>query len=367
MKENIHFFDQKYIYMKYRIVIFEAEGGTDKGLDGHRKDTLPIANALRVRGWDVDILKFRDEWAQKIYDHCKDRYDAYITRVNPGTIPSGEKIFFQTLRKLSEKGLIGFSHPDVMQTLGAKDALVKLVGTGLVPDDTFAYYTPEELEKNFPVSISFGERVIKQNRGSTGEGIWRVQVIDERPYEKGTALPLDTRLKLTEAKDNHTEYKTLGEFIEFAKKYTEGEDGMVVDMKFLPRIKEGEIRILMVGEKPIFVVHKKPAEAEDAFSATLFSGAKYTYQKPEEWSVLVDSFLDKLPEIMKRLGNFDAPLIWTADFILDTDEAGKDKYVLGEINNSCVGFTSHLSEGIQDKVADRVIEIVTRKFTKKTL
>jgi hypothetical protein len=39
----------------------------------------------------------------------------------------------------------------------------------------------------------------------------------------------------------------------------------------------------MVGAKPIFVVHKKPAENADAFSATLFSGAKYTYDKPENW------------------------------------------------------------------------------------
>jgi len=347
--------------MKQRIVIFEAEGGSDKGLNGYRKDTIPIANALREQGWNVDILKFRDEWADKIYDHCKNRYDAYITRVNPGTIPGGEKIFFDTLRKLSDAGLEGFSHPDVMQDLGAKDALVKLVGTGLVTEDTYAYYTVDEFKNTFPKGISYGERVLKQNRGSTGEGIWRVQVIDERPYKKGDTLPLDTKLKLTEAKDNHVEYRTLEDFMEFATQYIVGDNGMLVDMRFMPRIKEGEIRILMVGETPIFVVHKKPAEGADAFSATLFSGAKYTYDRPEKWSELVDMFLGKLPEIMEKLGGHDAPLIWTADFMLDWDENGNDSYVLGEINNSCVGFTSHLNQGIQDKIADRVIKLVTEK------
>ncbi len=347
--------------MKNRIVIFEAEGGSDKGLDGFRKDTIPIANALRERGWDVDILKFRDEWADKIYDYAKDRYDAYITRVNPGTIPSGEKVFFDTLRRLSDAGLEGFSHPDVMQDLGAKDALVKLVGTGLVPEDTYAYYTVEDFKNIFPKSISYGERVLKQNRGSTGEGIWRVQVIDERPYKPGDTLPLDTKLKLTEAKDNHVEYMELGKFMDFATKYIEGDNGMLVDMRFMPRIKEGEVRILMVGEEPIFVVHKKPAEGADAFSATLFSGAKYTYDRPEKWNKLVEMFLDRLPEIMEKLGGHEAPLIWTADFMLDWDENGNDSYVLGEINNSCVGFTSHLNQGIQDKIADRVIELVSKK------
>jgi hypothetical protein len=45
--------------------------------------------------------------------------------------------------------------------------------------------------------------VLKQNRGSTGEGIWRVQIEDERPVTKGQPLPLDTKVKVTEAVDNH--------------------------------------------------------------------------------------------------------------------------------------------------------------------
>jgi hypothetical protein len=126
----------------------------------------------------------------------------------------------------------------------------------------------------------------------------------------------------------------------------------------MPRIKEGEIRILMVGSTPIFVVHKKPADSADAFSATLFSGAKYTYDKPEDWKDLVDNFLGSLPTITEKLGGYDIPLIWTADFMLDYDENQNDTYVLGEINCSCVGFTSHLDQGIQEVVADEVIRLV---------
>ena len=89
--------------------------------------------------------------------------------------------------------------------------------------------------------------------------------------------------------------------MEFCEKYIIVENGLLVDMKFLPRIKEGEVRILMVGPSPIFVVHKKPANTEDAFSATLFSGAKYTYDLPDQWKVLVDYFLSKFPSIKKAL------------------------------------------------------------------
>lgn len=34
-------------------------------------------------------------------------------------------------------------------------------------------------------------------------------------------------------------------------------------------------------------------------------------------------FLGELPKAREKLGNYDLPLIWTADFILDIDEKGK--------------------------------------------
>ena len=344
--------------LKHRVVFFEAEGGSDKWLDGHRRDTQPIVFALKARGWDSEIIFYRDEWKEQILEHCKDRFDAYISRVNPGNLAYGESEYFDMLRQLSDQGTLGMAHPDAMINFGAKDALVKLRHTDLVPEDTFAYYTQEEFVAQFPTSLSLGERVLKQNRGSTGTGIWRVKVDDEREFEPGQPLPLDTKIKCTEAVDNHVEHHQLGDFMAFCEQYIVGDNGMLVDMRFLPRIKEGEIRILMVGAEPIFVVHKKPAEGEDSFSATLFSGAKYTYDTPEQWDELVTGFLDELPTVCGTLGRDDIPLIWTADFILDTDDQGQDRYILGEINCSCVGFTSHLEEGIQAKVAREIIRSI---------
>ncbi len=344
--------------LRRRVVFFEAEGGSDKWLDGHRRDTQPIVFALKARGWDSEIIFYRDEWKEKILEYCDDRFDAYVSRVNPGNLAYGESKYFDMLRRLSERGTLGMAHPDAMISFGAKDALVKLRHTEFVPDDTYAYYSQEDFVSQFPTSLSNGERVLKQNRGSTGTGIWRVCVEDEREFEPGKPLPLDTRVKCTEAVDNHVEHNSLGDFMEFCEQYIVGENGMLVDMRFLPRIKEGEIRILMVGATPIFVVHKKPAEGADSFSATLFSGAKYTYDKPEQWEDLTSNFLSELPTICGTLGRDDIPLIWTADFILDTDESGGDKYVLGEINCSCVGFTSHLEEGIQAKVAREIIRSI---------
>ena len=347
--------------MKKNVVFFEVEGGSDKGPDGHRKDTIPMVNALKEKGWNAEVMFYDLKRKQEIYEYVKNNADAFVSRINPGSIPGGEQEYFGMLKDLHEAGVVAMPHPDAMVGFGSKDALCKLTDMALVPDDTYAYYTLDELKDKFPVTLSLGERVLKQNRGSTGEGIWRVAVVDERSFEKGKPLPLDTRIKCTEAVDNHVEMNKLGEFMDFCNQYIEGRNGMLVDMQFLPRIKEGEIRILFVGKKPIFVVHKKPADTEDAFSATLFSGAKYRYDDPAEWSTLVDSFLKDLPIITDKLGGYDIPLIWTADFMFDWDENGNDVYVLGEINCSCVGFTSHLDMGIQQSVADEIISVIESK------
>lgn len=349
--------------MQKNIVVFEVEGGNDKGPDGHRKDTMPIVNAIKAHdGWDSEVIYYDNTKADEIFEKVSKTSGGYISRVNPGNIPGGEKGYFELLTRLSDAGLVGMSSPEKMMDYGAKDALVKLNDTSLVPSDTAAYYDVESFHETFPKSLSYGERVLKQNRGSTGSGIWRVRIEDKEladSVEPGTALPLYTMLVCTEAVDNHTEHKKLGEFMDFCDQYIVGDNGMLVDMRFMPRIVEGEIRILLVGDKPVFVVHKKPAAGGENFSATLFSGAQYTYDKPEAWQDLIDEFAAVRPVIADKLGgDGNVPLIWTADFMLDDGEDGEDTYVLGEINCSCVGFTSELDMGIQEMVADEAIRRV---------
>lgn len=91
------------------------------------------------------------------------------------------------------------------------------------------------LKKIFPKSLAKGERVLKQNRGSTGEGIWRVSV---EGNVSGDSLPLNTKIKCTEAKDNHVEHRELGEFMDFCEQYIIGDNGMLVDMTFYRALKK---------------------------------------------------------------------------------------------------------------------------------
>ncbi len=340
--------------MRNHVIIFEARGGSDKGAYGYRRDSMPIVKALEERGWTSEIVFYSDEHRGEIYRYTIEKASAYISRINPGNL-GDETGYFQMLRELVNNGVEGLPHPDAMTAYGAKNALVKLTDTGMVPDDTFAYYDFETFKSTFIENIGTGVRVLKQNRGSAGEGIWRVELTDDTGKKKG-AVSVNSMVRCTEAKDNHVEERKLGEFIDACAKYLKGPNGMLVDMPFMPRIVEGEVRVLMLRRTPVYVVHKKPAEEKDAFSATLFSGAKYTYQKPEEWPELIEMVGKNLDGLIERLGGYAIPLLWTADFMLDDKPGGGDQYILGEINASCVGFTTHLE--LADQIADEVVGFI---------
>ncbi|MDH3975040.1 MAG: Cj0069 family protein [Deltaproteobacteria bacterium] len=341
--------------MKTHVVIFEARGGTDKGAYGYRPDSKAIIDSLKKRDWTSEIIFYDDESRGEIFMYTVEKAGAYISRVNPGNLKD-ETAYFQLLRELVKRGIQGLPHPDVMVNYGAKNAIEKFKGTDIVPNDVYTYYDFDTFKENFPKALKKGTRVLKQNRGSAGEGIWRVEILNNSNKKSKKGL-LDTIVKCTEAADNHVEKMPLGEFIDFCVQYLDGKNGMLLDMPFLERITEGEIRLFMLRNKVVNIVHKKPAETPDAFSATLFSGAKYTYESPEKWPELVKLMEGNIPMLRERLGDFDVPLIWTADFILDTcKKSGDDKYILGEINSSCVGFSTHLE--LSEDVADEIIRLM---------
>ena len=47
--------------MKKHVVFFEARGGSDKGSDGHRRDTMPMVNAMKAQGWEAEVIFYSDD------------------------------------------------------------------------------------------------------------------------------------------------------------------------------------------------------------------------------------------------------------------------------------------------------------------
>lgn len=114
------------------IPILEGRGGNDKNEEGHRRDTIPIADEIDKLKTKTAVFQFLEENSglsthaimsnEALKKFLKRTAHGVIVRVNPGTLsPSSQKNLDQTLRELSIAGITVLSHPDVATSLGAKD------------------------------------------------------------------------------------------------------------------------------------------------------------------------------------------------------------------------------------------------------
>lgn len=90
--------------MKKNIVFFEVRGGSDKGEDGYRKDTMPMVNALKAKGWNAEVIFFEVGKKNEIYNYVKENFDGYVSRINPGNLKE-ENEYFDMLRNFAKKVL----------------------------------------------------------------------------------------------------------------------------------------------------------------------------------------------------------------------------------------------------------------------
>lgn len=244
--------------------------------------------------------------------------------------------------------------------------------------------------------MAFQPRVIKQNRGSSGEGIWIIKLKSEN-YCKNfgdRSCTDDEVLEMMEACDNHSETHTVAEFIEFCVngrtsksgkwdtvgtgKYLEGgkaAGGQLVDQRFCPRIVEGEVRMNMIGDTCTGIIHKKPKAG--GISAVGGTGSIYTFYGPDapEFKQLSEDFLkNSIPTLMDSLDlkGEPLPLWWTGDFInADPGKPGTpctiDKWIVGEFNCSCVGISKCLPAYCNaEKPNASVYDIPVKDFVEAT-
>ena len=133
-----------------------------------------MANGMINAGMSCQLIHYVHEEHDKFFEVCKN-FDFIIVRCNPGQIKADggdQNKFDDGMRAIRKLGIQVWPSPDVMEKMGAKDALCKVATMNIGLEDTLAYYTPEEFAAGFKKTMAFQPRVIKQNRGSSGEGIW---------------------------------------------------------------------------------------------------------------------------------------------------------------------------------------------------
>ena len=238
------------------------------------------------------------------------------------------------LRAVAAHGLWVSAHIDVIQKMGVKEVLYRTrhLGWGA---DTHLYGTAAEFAAAFPSRLeAAGPRVLKQNRGNGGLGVWKVEFPPGRP---------DRVCVLQALRGSVPEELPLHEFMARCDTYF-GWGGCIIDQPFQLRLPEGMIRCYMAGDRVAGFGHQRikalmepPPDGPDSPAAqpgprimhgpdaAPFQALKAHME--DEWT----------PQMLHVLGieRTALPIIWDADFLYGArDAAGKDSYVLCEINAS---------------------------------
>ncbi|MFL5298157.1 MAG: Cj0069 family protein [Phenylobacterium sp.] len=286
-----------------------------------------IFAALKRHGIEAEPAVWNEALTPEVRDQLQ-AADGVLVWVDPISTRGGERRgdLDGLLREVAAAGVFVSTHPDVTAKMGVKAVLHRTRSLGWGSDTAF-YERPEAFADEFPARLSEGPRVLKQNRGNGGIGVWKVERAD------------GDQVRVREARSGG-EPRTLplaAFMAERAADFVGG--GGLVDQPFQPRHLEGMVRCYMSGERVAGFGHqyvRALAEPEDgAASPRLYSGpADPRFQRlralmERDWAPGLCRLLAIDPDVL--------PVIWDADFLLGPKTAeGDDSYVLCEINVSSV-------------------------------
>jgi hypothetical protein len=271
-------------------------------------------------------------WSEALTDEVRAQLagvDGVLVWVDPISTQTGQRRgdLDDLLREAAARGVFVSGHPDVVGKMGVKAVLHATRDLGWGSDTAF-YETHAAFAEAFPARLASGARVLKQNRGNGGIGVWKVEVGDGGAVRvreaRGGAEPRVLRLD---------------EFIAERAADFEPSVGGLVEQPFQARHLEGMVRCYMAGGNVAGFGHQMVralADPEDGpASPRLYSGP--SDPRFQRLRVLMER--DWTPGLARRLeiDPDELPVIWDADFLLGPRTAeGEDSYVLCEINASSV-------------------------------
>lgn len=268
---------------------------------------------------------FRDEVAEQLL-----QVNGVLVWHNPIEGGRDRSLLDAMLRTAAARGIFVSTHPDTILKLGTKDVLLSVRDLPF-GSDVYRVESLDQLRAELPRRLTVGARVLKQRRGHSGIGIWRVELQDEDRY----ALRHAERGASDELVDLDGVARRLAPYFEHR--------GYMIDQAWQPRMVEGMTRAYMVrdkvagfGHQAVIALHPRDA-AGNAVPTTprLYSDPgdsrfQDLLQRLEgEWIGLLRERVGVKPE--------ELPLLWDADFLLGDRKVGAaESYVLCEINVSSV-------------------------------
>jgi hypothetical protein len=343
---------------RYKVaILWRGDAETRRAATPQNNRFYRIFQELDALGIYAEPAVYAEEFAEEVREQLLSA-DGVLVWVDPIHQGKNRAALDPLLRDVATRGPWVSAHPDVIMKMGVKEVLhrTKHLGWGT---DTNLYRTAAQFGAGFPFRLqSSGPRVLKQNRGNGGQGVWKVELVSDRADEASIVRVLHAQ------RGSAPEDMRLQEFMARCEPYF-ASGGCVVDQPFQPRLPDGMIRCYMGTDKVVGFGHQfikalipPPPEGMDSPAAQpgprIMHGAdaaafqKLRARMEDEWT----------PQMMQVLGVDAAalPIIWDADFLYGPRTAsGEDSYVLCEINvSSCFAIPDQAPAAIARLAASRL-------------
>ena len=234
------------------------------------------------------------------------------------------------LREVAAQGIFVSTHPDTILKLGTKDVLLSVrdlpFGTDVHRVDSLA-----DLKAQLPARLTAGARVLKQRRGHSGIGVWRVEQRGPTSY----AIQHAQRGSLQEIVDMAGVLQRFGPYFE--------NGGYMIDQAWQSRMVEGMTRAYMVGDRVAGFGHQAVIAlypASETGEALQPGPRLYSDADDPRFQEMRQSLEHRWVGMLCERFNLDAtalPLLWDVDFLLGNGAAeSAERYVVCEINVSSV-------------------------------
>jgi hypothetical protein len=310
----------------------------------------PLFHALADLGVEVEPAVYHPAFWQEVRDQLL-QVDGVLVWLNPIQDGHDRTVLDAMLRDIAATGVFVSAHPDLIQKMGTKEVLYRTRHL-CWGSDTHLYQNREQLQQELPARLATGEaRVLKQDRGHSGLGVWKVEWVNPNPTHRGSTghdarLHPDTLVRIHQAQRGNIETEvSLADFFKLCEPYFVGA-GKMIDQTYQSRLPEGMIRCYLVHDRVAGFGHQAinalyPAPPGTPPSEAPQPGPRLYHPPtvPEFQSLRFKLEQEWLPQFQDELDieTSHLPVIWDADFLLGPKDAtGNDTYVLCEINVSSV-------------------------------
>ena len=278
----------------------------------------PTAEAFRSEGIEPVACVYNDAFIEDVRQQLM-HVEAVQVWVNPITDDGCTRAKLdELLREVAASGVLVKSHPDTIQKMGTKEVLYRTRDMSW-GSDVRRYSSLDEMRAGLPESLLTGPRVLKQFRGHSGQGIWKLTP---------TGNPLCV-LARHAPRGSQEEELSLDKWVDKCAPYFE--TGPMFDQEYNPRIVEGTIRCYFVRDKIEGFGHQEV----NALVPGMDPGPRLYFppDRSDFQNLKLQAENEWVPNLMTTVGlsHDDLPMLWDIDLMY-----ADDGYMLCEINVSSV-------------------------------